>query len=70
MGVTHADFCLFVCLSVLETPRNACGGIATSEATFPGHPEYTGVATEEAQCRIATSLPWEVTLVIADPVTE
>ena len=50
--------CLLVCLFVLATPRYACGGTATSETTFPWHPEYTRVTAEETQCRIATSLPW------------
>ena len=62
--------CLFVCLSLrLHVARYACSGTATSAETFPGPPEYSRVAAENARCRTATSPTWWVNLAMAGPVT-
>ena len=47
-----------VFLFVLTSPQYACGGTATSEATFPRHPAHTRVTAEETRCRIATRRIW------------
>ena len=65
----HWSVCLFVCLFVLTALLYACGGTATSETAFPGHPGYPRVTAGETWYCIATSCTWCISLVMADPVT-